>query len=165
VASPTVMNADEVDKARLRAAKETGVAEEAHARTEKIDAGTRYLVKTIPRLLARLEELDYPGADLVSVLAPGPRRLFRRRQAPPIERAAWLLWEYRYSEGQSALYLLSDGHLKASGWSSQTAWSSGPIDVSRIPIDYAEERAVAVLAHATSGVEKLLARHGAARRS
>jgi hypothetical protein len=158
----TVTQADEIVKARLASAEEARLARETRERLDMIESGTRYLVETIPRLKARLEELDYPDAELVSVQVAGPLRLFGRRNQTSVQMAGWLVWSDRYSEGHSELYLLSDGHLKSSGWSSQSGWSSGPIDVSQIPIDYSEKGAVELLEHARVGVSQLVARYGAA---
>jgi hypothetical protein len=153
--------ADDVVKERLARERAGRGEAEAMQLDAVIDSGVDYLTEAIPRLLARLAELEYPGAEVVGVSVRGPRRLFRGQQRQSVEMAGWLLDKDEYSEGRSELYLLSDGRLKARGWSSQSGWDSEGIDVSRIPIEYSPKNGARVVERARSGVDRLLARHGA----
>jgi hypothetical protein len=117
-----------------------------------------YLADAIPQLLALLEARDYPGATVLNVSSPTPRRLFRR-QPRSVEMAAWLLGDDRWSEGRSSLHMLSDGQLVASGWSSQTSWRPSPIDPSKILTKYDETGAINLLRRASKGVERLIEKY------
>jgi hypothetical protein len=153
--------ADEVVKARFAAQKASDAARKEQASREEIETRLRYLADAVPRLLALLESLDYPGATLITVGDPTParRRLFGR-QRRSVEMAAWVLDEDRWSEGHSSVYILSDGRLVSSGWSSQSPWNSGPVEVSDIPVKYSDEGARNLLQRASKGVEQLLKRYG-----
>jgi hypothetical protein len=150
--------ADDVVKARLAAQKASDAARKEQKHKE-IETGMQYLADAIPRLLALLESRDYPDAIRINAGAPAPRRLFGR-QPRSVEMAAWVIDEDRWSEGHSSVYLLSDGHLLSSGWSSQSPWNSGPIEISEIPVKYRDEGARNLLQRASKGVEQLMTRYG-----
>lgn len=151
--------ADEVVKARLAAQQASDAARKEQTSREEIEAGMQYLADAIPRLLALLEARDYPGATVLNVSSPTPRRLFRS-QSRSVEMAAWLLDDDRWSEGWSSVHMLSDGQLIASGWSSQSSWRSSPIDSSKISIQYDETSAINLLRRASKGVERLIEQYG-----
>jgi hypothetical protein len=153
-----VTKADEVVKARLAAQRASDMARKEQTTREEIEARTRYLADDIPRLLALLEERDYPNAILLDVSSPTLRRLFGR-QPRSVEMAAWLLDEDRWSEGWSSVHMLSDGRLISSGWGSQAFWNSGPITPKEIPIKYSEEGALNLLRRASKGVKQLIEKY------
>lgn len=150
-----VTKADEVVKARLAAQRASDAARKEQTSKEEIEAGAQYLADAIPQLLALLEARDFPGATVLNVRSPTPRRLFRS-QPRSVEMAAWLLDEDSWSEGWSSVHMLSDGRLLASGWSGQSSWQSSPIDPGMIPIEYDEKGALNLLRRASKGVERLI---------
>jgi hypothetical protein len=154
-----VTKADEIVKARLAAQRANEAARKGRKSREEVEVWAQYLADSIPELLVLLERRDYPGAVLLNISTPAPRRLFRR-QSPPTEMAAWVLDEERWSEGHSSVHLLSDGRLVSTGWSSQSPWNSGPISVDEISTKYSDEGARNLLQKTAKGVERLIARYG-----
>ncbi len=152
-----VTKADDVVRARVAAEKVSRTAREEQERIDQLEGATTYLIETIPVLLAQLERDDYPNAKLLSVAAPGPPRLFGRRQQRSIEMAAWVLDEDRWSEGSSSVHLLSDGRLIYGGSGGQSGGhGSGPIEVSDVLLRYSEAGAIEILGRAAKGVRRLL---------
>src|SRR5947207_1414212 len=132
--------ADDIVRARLTAEAQAEAQQRETAAADALGTLKRRLTSSIPRLVARLQALDYPDAELVSV-ASYSKTLFRTREHSE-QKAGWILFEERDDDGTRSVYVLADGRFVIFGGGGAMSRRSSPaVSVDDFITEY-NERAV-----------------------